>query len=258
MGNCCNNNNPSSQKQVKLYIKSSGIYEIDEMFRTAAAPLGTLDEVNKSLSPAALGKATYTFILNDMKLIDGIQGMLYAYSAETGGHLDSLDLKFEKVNPYVGIDRSKLPFALRPISDAWDNLVTGLETAPDKLRELPDQFNVLAEESKEFPDKAKDICSSKGLNPMEVLKVLNTVKKNASRIAGAKQIFEKTNETVREMKATLESLYERFNEEELEKIKELGKKAKSENSITPRAIITKYWPEQTRVNLTLEHPAPGK
>lgn len=257
MGNCCNSGD-GTKKQVKLYMKSSGIYEIDELFRSAAAPLSTLDDTNSSLSPKALAKATYTYILNDLKLLDAIKGMLFIYSAESNGDLSSLDFKFDTSNPFIGIDRSKLPIALRPISDAWDNLVTGLETAPDKLKDIPDQLRVLAEEAKEFPEKAKDLCSSKGLGPMEVIKVMQNISKNVGRITGAKQVLEETNQTISELKDTLSRLQETFNEEEMEKIKQVGIKAKSENSTTPRAVITKYWPEQPRINLALETPPQSK
>ena len=256
MGNCCAPSSASGKKKVKLYMKSSGIYEIDELFTSVAAPLSTLNDVNDSLSIEPLTKATYTYILNDVILIDGIQGMLYAYSAETDGDLKKLDFAFETSNPYIGVNRGSLSLSLRPISDAWNALATGIETAPDKLKPLPEQLRIAVEECKLIPDKAKDIMSSKGLNPMEMIKIGKSISKNVGRVTSAPSILDETNQILTDMKATMAVLPDKFNEGELEKIKAIGKKAKSENSVTPRDIVTKYWPDLTRVNLTLEHPPP--
>ena len=248
MGTCCQKEKDSTDEQVQLYIESTGIEEISEMFRAAAGPLSTLNDINNSLSSTPLKKATFTHILNDVQLIDAIQGMLYAYSAETDGDLSKLNFKIELETPYIAINKDKLPNELKHISDAWDEIVTGLETAPDKLKNMPGELQVILEESKAFPDKARDICSTKGLNPREIYKVVGSVSANMKKIAKAKQIMEKTFQTVEELKVTFLSLKERFNNDEMEKINEIGQKAFKENSKTPKEIISKYWPDAQRIN----------
>ena len=259
MGNCAPGKSSSKKQKIKLNIKWTGIYDIDELFRAAAEPLQTLHDVSSSItkSSKALKKATFTHVIVDCTLTDSIIGMLYVFSANSDGVIKHLEFMIESESPYIFINKKKLPVDVVNIYEAWEAVCSALKTAPGKLEDLSPQIQNLIEESKEFPDRAKDICTRNNLGPMDTLKACKRVMKNANKIANAKKVIEETRDMIQAMMKAIEAIPNCY-EQNKSRIETTGESAIKANLLLPKLIIPEYWPEKARVNMKLDVPPKPK
>lgn len=244
-----------SKKKIKLNIKWTGLYELDEMFRAAAAPLQTLDELSSSITDSSevLKKVTFTHVVVGCTLTDSILGMLFCFSANFDGVLDALEFKIKNDPPYLGINKKKLPKDVVHIYEAFEDVVKALLTAPGQIQELQPQIQNLIEESKEFPDRAEVMCKNNNMGPMELIKTTKRVMKNVNKIANAKRVIDETVAMSQAMMKTMESLNATY-ESNKDRIMDVGKSARKENLLHPKQIIPKFWIEPEKINMKLDVP----
>ena len=255
MGNCFSTKGETRKKKLKLNIKSTGLTAIDELFRSAAAPLQTLHEVSSSVrkTKKSFKRITFTHVVIDSTLTDSIIGMIYCFSANTDGVLNSVEFELTEGPPYIGINKNKIPRDVVNIFEAWEALCDALYKAPGKLQELEPEIHSLVEESKDFPDRAETMCKTNNMGAMELLKALNIVRKNVNKIANAKRVIEETRAIILDLKKDIEGMTESF-EKNKETIETVGKSAKKENLLHPMEIIPKFWPQQDKIDMTLNTP----
>lgn len=246
----------SNKKQkVKLNIKWTGVYDVDELFRAAAAPLQTLDEINTGLRKTTkrYKKSTFTHVIINWTLTDSLYSMLYTFAANQEMIKDHLDFKIVTHAPFLHLMKSKLPQDVVRIYDDFEALVEVLMKLPDQVHELHPQITHLAEEAKEFPDKARDIIHNSNMGVMETARALKRIGKNAKKIASAKTVIEETKVTVKALMEAIENFCEKF-EGSYESIEDLGKRARNDGVLHPKQLVPKYWPEQNRVDMKLDVP----
>lgn len=259
MGNCLPNNNTATKPKVKLNIKWTGVYDIDELFRAAAAPLQTLDEINKALKKKTkhFKKSTFSHVIVDWTLTDSLFAMLYIFEANQEKIIENLEFKVVPDPPYLKINKHKLPHDVVKVYDDFEDLVQVLNDIPDQISELKPEIQNLAQESVEFPDKAKDICKNNNMGPTEIVKTSKRVGKNVQKISKGKTLIDEISETVKAMSECIQSFC-RDHQLHLQGVEQLGSKARSENNLQPKQIISKYWPDPSRVNMKLDAPPKPK
>ena len=259
MGNCLSNKGEGKKKKIKLNIKWTELYVIDDMFRAAAAPLQTLHGVSSSIrkTSKSFKKITFTHVVIDCTLADSVFGMLYCFSAHFDGVLNNLELKFTNNSPFVGINKNKLPRDVVNIYEAWEALCEALYKAPRQIQELEPQIQNLIEESKDFPDRAEVMCKTSNMGPMELVRTMKRVGKNVTKIANAKRVIEETNATMQAMMKDIDGMSDSF-ERNKGTIETVGKSAKRESLLHPMQIIPKFWPQQERIDMKLNIPPKPK
>ena len=252
MGNCCKNDSSNDSVAENFKLESISIEALNNLFTSAYAPLQTLSEVSDSVSSSikSYEKSTSTNILKSCNTSDSIFGMFYIFSANIENIFQHICLKPTYESPYLALDKSKLPQHLVHIYEDWENLASSIKYAPVKLREIEPQIETLIEEAKEFPDKARTICTTQGVNPFETISSLKSVTTNIRRLTNAKRILVDTRRTVEECLVAVKDFVSDF-EQNSEKVLDVGKKARAEKCIMPRDIIKKFWPDLDRVDLDI-------
>lgn len=258
MGNCTPKSSKPKQK-VKLNIKWTGIYDVDELFRAAAAPLETLHEISKGIKKSLkrFKKSTFSHVIIDWTFIDSLNAMLYIFAANQEMIKENLDFKIITQAPFIMINKSKLPQDVVIIYDSFEGLVEVLIKVPDQLHELAPQFHHLAEEAKDFPDKARDIIHNNNLGLKETTKALKRINKNVSKISTGKLVIEESKETIKSTLKSIEAFCEKF-EGNYESIENIGKRARNDGVLHPKQLIPRYWPELNRVDMKLDVPPKPK
>ncbi|OMJ67845.1 hypothetical protein SteCoe_34894 [Stentor coeruleus] len=260
MGNCCNKNaSGHKKKKVKLNIKWTGVYDVDELFRAAAAPLQTLSDINNSLtkSSKAFRKATFTHVVVGCTTLDSIYGMMYFLSANFEGIIKNLHFKLVSDPPFLKVKKSKLPPDALAVYEAWEGFAIAIYETPEKIKELQPQIETLIEESKEFPDRAQAIIKNNNIGITQAISAGKRISKNASKIANAKKVIDDTIKLIEDTMKDIEGFKGSY-EENKGQIETIGKKAKEENCVHPKQLVPKYWPDQTRIDLSLDIPPKPK
>lgn len=259
MGNCMQSKDSHKKKKVKINIKWTGVYDVDELFRAAVAPLQTLDDISKSLRKKSKNfkKSTFSHVIVNWTLTDSIYAMLYIFAANQERIVENLKLKIVTHSPFIKVKKSKLPHDVVKIYEDFKELVEVLISIPDQLIDLNPQIHHLVEEAKEFPDRANDIIKNISLGPMELVKANKRIMKNVQKISSSKAVLEGTSATINAFTKALESFANTF-ESTLSTVEDLGKKARNDGILHPKELIPKYWPEQTRIDLKLNVPPKPK
>lgn len=249
----------SSSKKKKLNIKWTGVYDVDELFRAAAAPLQTLDEIRTGLrkSTKRYQKSTFTHVIINWTLTDSLNAMLYIFAANQEMIKNHLDFNIVTHAPFLKLNKSKLPQDVVAIYDDFEALVEVLLKLPDQLQELVPQIQHLAEEAKEFPDKARDIIHNNNMGVIETAKALKRISKNASKISNAKTVVEETKNTLKSLMDSIEAFCEKFDGS-YDHIEDIGKQARNDGALHPKQLVPKFWPEPTRVDMKLDVPPKPK
>lgn len=252
MGNCCKHDSSNETATETLKLESVSIEALNNLFASAYSPLQTLSEVSDSISSSITSyqKSTSTNILKSCNTSDSIFGMFYIFSANVENVFKHICFKITHESPYLALDKSKLPQHVVHIYEDWENLATCIKDAPGKLKEIEPQIETLIEEAKEFPDKARTICSSQGVNPFETISSLKSVTGNIRKLTNAKRILIDASRTVEECLAAVRDFGNNF-EQNSDKVLDIGKKARDEKCLMPRDIIKKFWPELERIDLDI-------
>jgi len=246
------------KSKVDLNMEQSEVQAVNEMFTSASSPLQTLQHANHKLTKAKKKfiKSTYAHILKDATLADAIHAMLYSFSAELDGELNNLELKPQESKPYVAIKKSALSEASQKIYEEFEDLVEAIEETPEKLEPMMDQIKQLVEQSADYPNKAKDALSD--LNPFEAAKVLKIVSNNVQKLANCPKILDETVSQARELSKTLVAIPTIVTDVNLEDVKKIGKEANKVGAKDPKSVVSKFWPDKTRVDLKLDKPKKPK
>ncbi|OMJ66859.1 hypothetical protein SteCoe_36156 [Stentor coeruleus] len=259
MGNCMSEKSGHKKHKIKLNIKWTGIYDVDELFRAAAAPLQNLHDLSTSVkkSSKAFRRATFTHVVVGCTTIDSIYGMMYVFSANFDGAVKNLHFKVIDEPPYLAIKKKKLPQDIVVIYEAWEAFAQAIYSVPGSIRDLQPQIQALIEESKEFPDKAQQICRNNNLGLVEMAKATKRISKNVSKIANGKKVIEETQKLIEETLRDIQGFGSSY-ETNKGQIETIGKKAKTENTLHPNGLIPKYWPDQNRIDMNLNLPPKPK
>ncbi|OMJ67844.1 hypothetical protein SteCoe_34893 [Stentor coeruleus] len=256
MGNCCNKNEGGhKKKKVKLNIKMTGFSQIDELFHAAAAPLQTLTDIRISItkSSKAFKKATFTHVVVGCTTLDSIYGMMYFLSANFEGIINNLHFKIKTDPPYLKVKKNKLPPDVLVVYETWEGFTKAISQTPGKIKELQPQIETLIEESKEFPGRAEAILKNDDIGFVQVISAGKIIAKNVSKIASTKKVVDDLLKFFHDTMKDIEGFKSSY-EENKGQIETIGKKAKEENCMHPKQLVPKYWPDQTRIDLSLDIP----
>jgi hypothetical protein len=259
MGNCTPNKQPAHKPKVKLNIKWTGVFDIDDLFRAIASPLQSLNELSKSLRKRTkkFKKSTFSHVVLNWTLSDSLYSMLYIFEANQENIKENLDFKIINDPPYLKLDKNRLPHDLVKVYEDFEALMQVLIDAPDQLLDLKPQILNFAQEAVDFPDKAKDICKNCNMGPTEIVKTSKRVTKNVQKIMNGKTVVEETEENVRKFSECIQDFCRSYDVY-LPRVEELGRKARNDNCLHPKQIVTKYWPELNRIDLALDLPPKAK
>mmetsp|Transcript_10532 Transcript_10532/g.10530 ORF Transcript_10532/g.10530 Transcript_10532/m.10530 type:complete len:257 (+) Transcript_10532:13-783(+) len=249
-----------SKKKTKINIEMEvcGLVDIDNMFSAAAEPLATLDKVSHKLNKhiKKLKKATGCHIIKDATFKDALDSMLYCYSASTDGDFSKINLEITTEKPYVNIERHGLKTEHHIIADAWNDMLEAIEESVAKAAELPGQLKEFFEKIPDFPNQAKSALENADF--MDKAKGLKCSATNVSRLTAASKILNEFQKTITEVSQAAASFANKCGREEREKIEKIGKDAHKDKVYEPKDIIRKFWPDPTKIDLSLDKPPKPK
>ncbi|CAG9333619.1 unnamed protein product [Blepharisma stoltei] len=249
-----------SKKKTKINIEMEvcNLVDIDNMFSAAAEPLATLDKVSHKLNKhiRKLKKAAGCHIIKDATFKDALDSMLYCYSASTDGDFSKINLEIVPEKPYVNIERHGLKPEHHHIADAWNDMLEAIEESVAKAAELPGQLKEFFEKIPDFPSQAKSALEN--ANMIDKARGIKCCATNVSRLTAASKILTEFTKTIAEVTQALASFASKCTSEERAKIEKIGKDAHKDHVYVPKDIIRKFWPDPTKIDLTLDKPPKPK
>ena len=239
-----------------MTMDPSGNGDIDALFTNMTGPLTTLADISNSLKKAEnrLRRRTHAYLLTHCTLDDAVMALLIELSASTNGDFDKVELKIETESPYIKISKHKLEPHMQEVVEAWNFLIEKLIEAGSSLADLPGQIQDMVNECKEFPDKAKEICSSAGMDFMATARACKVVIGNVAKITKAPTVLTNTKECFEQLLKVLKNLHVKLDHEGREKIHAIGKAIHKAKVVDLREIIVNHWPDKTRIDLKVERP----
>ena len=176
--------------------------------------------------------------------------MLHAFSAGADGELTRVGFELSSDTPYIKVDKDSLRPEHKEIAHYWNNLIEGLEESVPKLAELPDEISRLSEEAQSLPEKASESAQNNNLSVINKGKALMTVGENVKKLSAAPKILEEVTEfqkkIISEIQVTVSGKLK--NEQVMNQIRDIGQEAYRAGVFSPELLITRFWPDQERVN----------
>jgi len=231
---------------VDLKLMESGDPHLDAVFKELQEPLSLLTTSRKQLKAALKSfqkeVGVYKQLVNPT-FFDFLMAMLFCLSASGEGDLEAIGFTYSREAPFITVNEDLLCVEHRGIMLAWKALVHLAVQIQETLKPLrvPIQAAIVRTARSGQPDNPMESDPVTATESQASPLIARTLSANHSKLSQAPEVLNAVVEQAREVTDTVLRLPSILSEASVA-IKAVGQQAYVDLRLSPRDIVTKYWP----------------